>query len=390
VQISALSEKPAYALDNAVTRFDRVRVPKANLLAGADSVLHDDGRFETRTPSRHQRFLRTIDRVQTGRICFTSSVVSSLRAATWIAMRYTAQRLTFGPGRRNVPLIAYRNVQRDVFGALASAYALTFAVRRVQERFQQRTTETEQDCFRLVAVIKAIATSETARTLARLRERCGASGMFTANRIIEFWNQAQGVITAEGDNQLMLLKVGGQLATEASRPIRARPVWAHPAPLLPELCLELLRFREHRLQEELRTSMARRTSTADAFSWWNDEVSLVLAAAEAHGDRVIVEGFVAAVNAARDEATRCALATLCSLWSVGRIERHAGWFLAEACVTARTVGAMRRVRDALCAETALFATALVAGFEMDNSLLQAPIAEDDYVRAYVNRSSASL
>ncbi len=128
IDVWALTEKPGYALDNAVTRFDRVRVPKAHLLAGSDSTLHDDGRFESRASSRSRRFLNAIDRVQTGRVCFTSGVVSSLRAATWIAMRYTAQRFTFAPGKRSgVPLLSYRNVQRDVFGALAAAYALTFA-----------------------------------------------------------------------------------------------------------------------------------------------------------------------------------------------------------------------------------------------------------------------
>lgn len=385
VLVTPLTEKPGYALDNAVTRFDGVRVPKAHLLAGTDSVLHDDGRFESRTASRHRRFLRAMDRVQTGRVCFTSTVVSSLRAATWIALRYAAQRATFAPARRSVPIISYRNVQRDLFGALASAYALTFAVRHMQRCFRLRTPETEDETFRLVATLKAVATSEVVDALARLRERCGAAGMFSANRVQEYWNQAQGVITAEGDNQLMLLKVGAQLAAVPSLPPVARRTWDHPAPLDPRLALELFSLREHRLIEELKASLSARRSAADAFSAWNDSVNLALTTAEAHGQRLVAECFVAAMDEAREEENHRSLATLGALWSLERIERQAGWFLSEGCLTTRTVKELLRTRDRLCAELAPLAESLGEAFGLDNSLLHAPIAEDDYVRATLAR-----
>ena len=107
-----------------------------------------------------------------------------------------------------------------------------------------------------------------------------------------------------------------------------------------------------------------------------------MAVAEAHGDRIVAGRFVAAVEDARDDDTRDALGTLCALWMLGRIERHAGWFLAEGCLTGRTVKDLGRMRDRLCAETEPHANALAEAFDLDNTLLQAPIAEPDYVRAY--------
>lgn len=382
VRIAALSEKPGYALDNGVTRFEGVRIPKAHLLAGPENVLHDDGRFESRIPSRHRRFLLALDRVQTGRVCFTSAVTASLRAAAWIALRYTSQRLTFGPGRRSVPLIAYRNVQRDVFGALASAYALTFAVRFVQRSFRERTPETEEKSFRAVAVLKATATSDVADELVRLRERCGAVGMFSANRILEYWNQVQGVITAEGDNQLMLLKVGRQLL-ESGMPALVRPPKIGDLSALdPDACVALFRFREASLKKEILSDVLRLRTTKDAFAVWNQHVNGTLALAAAYGERFVAECFQEALDGVRDAETKSILGRLFALWAARVVERHAGWFLAEGCLSNGAVKDAANARDRLCAAIQPHAKELADAFGFDNALLRAPIAESDYVRAY--------
>jgi acyl-CoA oxidase len=47
IRIVPLTERPAHGVTEAVTRFEGVRIPKAQLLAGSDSALRDDGSFET-------------------------------------------------------------------------------------------------------------------------------------------------------------------------------------------------------------------------------------------------------------------------------------------------------------------------------------------------------
>jgi acyl-CoA oxidase len=383
VRVTPLTEKPGYALDNAVTRFDGVRIPKAQLLAGNDSVLHDDGRFETKVPSRHRRFLRAMDRVQAGRVCFTSAAVSSLRAATWIAVRYTSRRLTFAPGRRDVPLLAYHNVQTDVFGALASAYALTFAVRTMQQQFRERSSATEASCFRRIAALKAVGSSAVASHLALLRERCGAVGMLSANRILQYWNELQGLITAEGDNHLMLLKVGRQLLEADAAYPSAPPALDDLAMLDPERLVALLEFREARLQEQLRAEFGACARQARGpFFVWNQNVNRTITLASAHGESLIGSSFAAAIGCVRDAALRASLSRLCSLWGLGVLERHAGFFLAEGSIPAHALAALPVERDRLCDAVAADSAALIAAFAVDNAVLRAPIAEDDYVQAY--------
>jgi acyl-CoA oxidase len=384
VHIVPLTEKAAYALDNGMTRFDSVRIPKHHLLAGEESVLNADGSFRSTIPSRRQRFLSAMDRVQTGRVCFTSGAVALLRAATWIATRYASQRLTSAPGRRSVPILRYRNVQAEVFGALASAYALTFAVRYLQRQFRARTPETKKETFRLVAALKAVLTSEASDGLSRLRERCGAAGMLSANRIVEYWNQLQGVITAEGDNQLMLLKVGRQLWDAGpSASSELPPELGELSSAEPEDFVDLFRFREARLVDALRANVvAALGRTRDSFAVWNDNVNGTIAAATAYGIRVIAECFAAAVRGAQDVQAARQLRLLFALWSMAQMERHAGWFMAQSALTASAVNALPRTVNGLCADLEPHALELVDAFGFDNTELQAPIASDDYVAAY--------
>lgn len=392
VRIVRLTEKAAYALDNGMTRFDAVRIPKHHLLSGDESVLNADGSFRSTIPSRRQRFLSAMDRVQTGRVCFTSSAVALLRAATWIATRYARQRLTSAPGRRSVPILCYRNVQADVFGAIASAYALTFAVRFLQRQFRARTPETKKETFRLVAALKAVITYEASDGLLRLRERCGAAGMLCANRIIEYWNQLQGVITAEGDNQLMLLKVGRQLwdsGSSVTSELPRSPALGDLSSAEPEELVDLFRFREARLVDALRANVVVALGrTRDSFAVWNDNVNGTIAAATAYGVRVIAECFAAAVRGAQDARAEQQLRLLFALWSTAQVERHAGWFLAQDGLTASAVTGLPRIADGLCAELEPSVSTLVNAFAFDETELQAPIAADDYVAAYQARFSS--
>ena len=65
-----------------------------------------------------------------------------------------------------------------------------------------------------------------------------------------------------------------------------------------------------------------------------------------------------------------------------QIERHAGCFLAEGCLSRQRIREAPRQRLALCAEIEPHLGELTAAFGLDNAVLSAPIAEDDYVDAY--------
>lgn len=389
VHILPLPEKPGYPLDNAMTRFDRVLIPKAHLLTGPDSTLDEDGTFASRVPNRHRRFLNAMDRVQTGRVCFTSGAVAVLRAATWIAIRYTSQRLTFAPKKRGATLLSHRNVQRDVIGSLAACYALTFAVRQTQAQFASRTLDSEAESFLRVAIIKAVASEESAQFLWRLRERCGAAGLFGENRISEYLAQIQGVITAEGDNEMMFLKVARQLCALPPAPPAHLTVDAAEGPLDLDILVELLQYRVARLIQDLRATrksgLKEEAEPGSLFQAYNRNINALIELARSYGQSLIAASFLAVVRRGHPDEVEYPLKLLLALWCSRLVERHVGWYWAEGCLTVRTGKRLSRVQDELCEKLEPYLPLLSDAFGFDNTILRAPIAGQDYVEEYFAR-----
>lgn len=387
VHVQALGDKPVYALDNAITSFDQVRIPERNWLHGPASRLRD-GVFESSVKSRSQRFLQAIDRVQLGRVALTGAAVAVLRSAVFIATRYSMQRKTFAVGKAEVPIIAYRNQQRDLFGALATAYALSFGTRYSQRAYRELDEETREPVGQVLSILKAVSSYAAMDELVRCRERVGAVGLFNENRIAVYLNQVQGIITAEGDNQLVLLKAAREMmtglhydlpeATDARTP-EAREL------LDPDFHADLLRFRERCLCMELRESMRKALAEGqESFAAWNDHVNRALDLARARGERVLLEQFQRAVRDARSRESRSALERLYSLYALRLLERDSGWLLAEGALAAAQVKALPGEIDVLCGAILPDVGALVDAFGISNDWLRCPIAEDDYIAAYAD------
>lgn len=382
INVTALSEKPGYALDNGITAFDDVRVPRSHWLSGPESELDEQGRFRSRIASRRGRFLAAMDRVQTGRVCFTSGTAALLRSATWIATRYAGQRVVGAPNGKEVCVLRYRNVQADLFRALAEAYALTFAVRAMQDTFVERPNDPLT--FNFVAVLKATVSERTSELIPKLRERCGAVGMLSANRIIDYWVYTQGIITAEGDNQLMLLKVGRSLldATDGVDPVDSPPLFDCDEP---GCIVKLARYRELRLRRILRQKISfSRSHSRDPLAIWNDHVIGVLDLARAFGVRVIAEKFYAALCGLDTNARRLVL-PLFQLWAMHEVMANAAWFLAEDCLSHNLYRSIPEHTDRLLGEIEGCVDELLEGLGVNNETLRAPIA-DDYIEHYARRT----
>jgi len=378
IKVTPLSEKPGYDLDNGITAFEDVRIPRAHWLSGPESELDEHGKFHSRIASRRGRFLAAMDRVQTGRVCFTSGAAALLRSTAWIAARYAGQRSVAAPSGKEVCVLRYRNVQSDLFRALAEAYALTFAVRALQDTFVERPCDPHT--FNLVAILKATVSQRVSELIPKVRERCGAVGMLSANRIIDYWVYTQGIITAEGDNQLMLLKVGRSLL---DAPDRVAP--ADPPPIFdfddPGRIVQLARYRELQLRRVLQQKISfSRSHSRDPLAIWNDNVSGVLELARAFGARLVAENFHESVFGLDTNARRLVL-PLFQLWAVHEVMTNAAWFLAEGCISHNLYRSIPEQMDHLLGEIEGSLDELLDGLGVNNETLRAPIA-DNYIEHY--------
>lgn len=395
VHAAPCPEKPVQGLDNGLTWFDHVRVPRRNLLHGDMGGFDEHGAFRPATGNQRKRFLRAMSRILPGRLCVSSAATGAGRAAVYIALRYAARRLTNAPGRNDLPVLEYRSHQLALFTALAKTYAMTLLLNHAKREF----TDAPRDAVPaglndLVSITKALSTWEMTEVVATCRERCGAQGIFSVNRIADYGSLLQGLVTAEGDNQVLLATTAGQIIARGGDGTQdgAEPDTA-PDPRGrslrdPAFLVAALRHRERELLRAARAAMADDSGDLTYFEAWNGTINSGLEMARARGVRIALECFTAAVDAARDETARAALGLLAALYGLTEVRRAADWLLARGVLTAEQVERLPLETDALCAEIRPYADTLIGGFNLSPELLRAPIAADDYVAAFQRRTGA--
>lgn len=312
----------------------------------------------------------------------SSSAAGAARAGLYIALRYAMQRLTNAPGSSDTPVIEYRSHQLALFTALAKVYAMTFLLNHAKREYIARRCDVTTELSNLIAITKVLSTWEATEVIATCRERCGAQGMFSVNRIADYGSLLQGLVTAEGDNQVLLATTAGHLVAQHSESASAVPQ-SHGRDITdPAFHLEMLRYREHVLRESVREAMADDSSGRTYFQAWNGCMNEALDMARTRGAWIALESFLSAVADAGTEAARTPLRLLASLYGLTEIRREAGWFLALGVITAEQAVGIPAAADSLCAMIRPHVTTLTDGFQLSPRLLRAPIAAEDYVAAF--------
>ncbi|MER5727689.1 acyl-CoA dehydrogenase [Streptomyces sp. NPDC002138] len=393
VHAAPCPEKPVQGLDNGVTWFDHVRVPRRNLLHGDMGGFDENGTFRPSSGNQRKRFLRAMNRILPGRLCVSSSATGAGRAAVYIALRFAARRLTNAPGRNDLPVIEYRSHQLALFTALAKVYAMTLLLNHAKREFVAAAPDAvPAELNHLISITKALSTWEMTEVIATCRERCGAQGIFSVNRIADYGSLLQGLVTAEGDNQVLLATTAGQIIAQSGDLGDEEPSGA-PDPRGRDLrdtafLVAALRHRERELLRAGRASMADESREGTYLDAWNDTMNTGLTMARVRGVRTALECFTEAAEGAGTEETRTALGLLASLYALTEVQRDAGWYLARGVLTAAQVEELPRALDALCVLILPHAETLIGGFNLSPELLRAPIAADDYVAAFQQRTGA--
>jgi acyl-CoA oxidase len=382
VRAAPCPEKPVQGLDNGLTWFDHVRLPRRSLLLGDMGTFCDDGAFRPRGGNSRQRFLRAMTRIQPGRICVASAAVGAGRASVYIALRYSMRRLTNAPGRADVPIIEYRSHQLALFTALAKTLAMTFLLNHAKREYLAHHGSGSAGLDDLISVTKALSTWEMTEVVAVCRERCGAQGMFSVNRIADYGSLLQGLVTAEGDSQVLLATMAGRLLARPSAVPATVAVPEGGRITDPAFQLELLRYREHGLRQALRTAMTDEALDRTYFDSWNSSINGALRMAHARGAALALGCFLRAAKDARVSAVGEGLLILAALYGLTEVERDAGWYLARGALGAEQVEGIPQAIDSLCERTLEYALMLTEGFQLSPELLRAPIAAEDYVKAY--------
>jgi acyl-CoA oxidase len=393
-------------VDNGRLTFEQVRVPRTNLL-NRYGDLDEHGAYSSPIENPTKRFFTMLGTLVRGRISVAGGAGAATRTALTLAIMYAGHRRQFAPpgGTEEVLLLDYRTHQRKLLPALATSYALLFAQNDLVSRMHDvassgdaADSHDQRELEARAAGIKAVATAHATATIQTCREACGGAGYLAVNRLPALKADTDVFTTFEGDNTVLLQLVAKGLLTDyrdtfgdmdtlemvrfgarqvagtviertAARGLVERLMAAAPGRDAEEAVVDrgwqcaLFEDRERHLLETLAMRLRKAGAPgADAFAVFNDAQDHLVAAARAHVDRIVLEAFVAGIDACDDPAATAMLDRLCDLYALATIEADKGWYLEHTRITPARSKQVTAAVNALCAELRPHAQDLVDAF----------------------------
>ena len=387
-------------VDNGRITFHSIRVPRENLLDRFGQV-SPEGEYTSPINNPGKRFFMMLSTLVMGRVSLAAAATAVSKVGLAITIRYADGRRQFGPsGQPEVQILDYQTYQRRLLPHLATAYALTFANKKLVKLLVEENDENRRELEGLAAGLKVFASWHTIETLQVCRESCGGQGYLSENRLGTLKADTDIFATFEGSNPVLLQLVAKGLLTEYRHQFagnkffgvvkflsnKAAMVLAEQNPLTtrntdpehlrdPEFQLGAFRYRE----DSLLVSAAQRLKSRldqkmDPFVAFNECQEHLVTLAQAHIERVILESFQQGVQDAPTAETKEHLDRLCSLYALNRIQKDAGWFLEAGLLEPSKSKAIRSQVIKLCAEVRPHARNLVDAFGFPDKILSAPIA----------------
>lgn len=405
-------------IDNGRLHFDRVRIPRGNLLNRYGDVAAD-GTYSSEIPSPGRRFFTMLGALVQGRISLDGAATTATALSLHIAITYANQRRQFdsGLGTPEVVLLDYGKHQRRLLPRLATVYAQSFAHDEFLQKFDgvfsgERDTPGErEDLETLAAALKPLSTWNALDTVQEAREACGGSGFLAENRLVGLHHDLDVYVTFEGDNNVLLQLVGKRLLSDYAKQFRgkdARRIAAfavgqtagkvfHGAGLRRlgqsvadlgstarsvELGLraeqqhELLAGRVQQMVADVAAALrpASKLSPAAAAELFNGHQAELIEAARAHGELLQWEAFTDGIQRATDPGTAQVMTWLRDLFGLSLIEKHLAWYLLNGRLSTQRAAAVSRYIDRLCARLRPHAQDLVDAWGFEPEHVRAPIA----------------
>ncbi|OBH56620.1 acyl-CoA dehydrogenase [Mycobacterium sp. E2479] len=397
-------------VDNGRIVFDHVRVPRVNLLNKYGDVAAD-GTYSSPIDNPNRRFFTMLGTLVRGRITVGGSAGAAARVALDIATRYALQRRQFtAPGDDSEVLIMdYLVHQRRLFPLIAKSYALQFAQNELVGKCHDVQSadapdaDEQRELEARAAGLKAANTWHASRAIQESREACGGAGYMAENRLIGLRGDTDVFTTFEGDNHVLTQLVAKELLTAYADDIKSmspvewvrfaastvgeRVVKRTAAEAIIQTIVDARQDSEEEgslfnrgtqitmfedREEYLLASVARRlqakSKEMSAFDAFNSVQDHVLHAASAHIDRVILEAFVAGIDACPDEQARELLGILCDLYALSVIEVDKAWYIEHRYLSTERAKAVTRGINDRCRALRPHAETLVDGFGIPERL----------------------
>lgn len=358
LHVLPLPDKAWTPMDHALIRFNAAFVPADALLGGDWAFVGPKGP-EFIGPVR-ERFHRAIAALGEGRLDLAGAAAAAARAGVAVTTNYAAQRR---PGGRTA-MIDRGTVRRDLVSAAASVYATSVLGRRVQNlRAAAPAGSPISGIWSMLA--KPLLAWTAHEVLLTCRQRAAAQGSLRVNWLEDWIGACEGIITAEGESQLLWKQAAQSCDTTALR-LPGTP------PHLP-WWVRMLTDRELVIAAGLR----RGDFTAAGTAIDPDTAAIELAAATS--ERLAATALYAASIAAADTTARELLESAAAVYALERIDRRGAWYAGHRQLSPRRAQCihheLRRRREHLGDHL----NVLVDGFDIDLGVFDSPMASSDYL-----------
>ncbi|KAM9053149.1 LOW QUALITY PROTEIN: acyl-coenzyme A oxidase-like protein [Megaptera novaeangliae] len=397
--IDMMYKEGLHGVDNGILRFDKVRIPRENLLDKFGSVA-PGGQYHSPIKDKSARFNATLAVLTPSRLAVTFQATGSMKLGLMIAIRYSHSRRQFGPkAKEEVKIIEHQTQTRRLMPHLATALALTFASRYAGILL-------DKDIFRgelvgslplqvLVAGPKAYSTWENIGCLQDC-ECAGGLGYMMENRISGLRCDTDVFVTFEDDNGVVLQVVVQELLAQYTKQYEERPISSLPRNWTVSggdklrtsflafnmdtvgnlaFLLKAVNFRERVLQRGLvaRIYYKVMTEKEDFFSAWNSCLHHVTCLSLAHIHRVTLERFSLAVRRCPEE-DQALLKKFCLLYGTKLAFQERAWYLEHKYLTPLASMKIRRQLLYLCSSLKDDALRGISAFNIPHTSLHASIA----------------
>lgn len=384
-------------VDNGRIWFSRVRVPRESMLSRLSQV-GLDGTFTAELQSPDARFGAMLAALTGGRVGIAGNSVSNAMLGLTIAIRYSAVRRAFSPGKglQEVPLLFYSSHQRQLMIPLATAFVYAFCARDLREEYY-RSVESgvvSKNMHSSSAGYKALFTWFMQDALQAAREACGGQGYKSENRIAPLRADRDVMLTFEGANSVMMQQVGKSLLTEIGAATKNGGRFAADSivsclnsppkssgtskPIDQDFIKAAFWHRESKLVKELGKKFAEAMgrNKGSHFHAWNDCLEIAELAAFAHMHRRIYDAHLVHLKRAFALDDGCGEAmTLCGrLWAANVIRSDPA-FLRLECLSPVQVNDVQDQIAEMCSRVTGISELLLDGIGYPDHVL-APIAVD--------------
>lgn len=408
-------------VDNGRIQFDQVRIPRVNLVNKYADVA-EDGTYSSPIENPNRRFFTMLGTLIRGRVTVGGSAAAAARVALDIATRYALTRRQFGAPDSDDEILVmdYLVHQRRLFPLIAKSYALQFAQNELVAKCHEMQTadhpdaEEQRELESRAAGLKAANTWHATRAIQEAREACGGAGYLAENRLIALKADTDVFTTFEGDNHVLTQLVAKELLTAYADDIKGmspaqwvrfaanfageRVLKRTAAQTIMQTILDTRQDNEEEgslfnrgtqvqmfedREQYMLASVARRlqgkSKEMSSFEAFNAVQDHVLHTAQAHIDRIILEAFVAGIDACEDEGAREILGMVCDLYALSVIEADKAWFIEHKFLSTERAKAVTRGINDRCRRLRPHAELLVDGFGVPESLRYAEMLHPEHI-----------